>query len=151
VKIDSHLDKVRRLGAARDRLDPLDDFELWFWAGMHAGTHAVNAALHHAGLTRDDEVFATQPGVYLVPRADGPPREALHPLADVLHVGRPHVPGEIPPDIARMMHAMEVIEQYRDPCVRGERAPTAGIVAECDAALRECLGLFEKRIGGGGR
>jgi len=49
-----------------------------------------------------------------------------------------------------MMHAMEVIEQYRDPCVRGDRAPTADIVAECDAALRECLDLFEKRIGGGG-
>ncbi len=151
MKIDSHLDKIRRLRAARERLDALDDFELWFWAGMHAGTHAVNAALHHAGLTRDDEVFATQPGVYFVPRADGPPREARHPLADVLHVGRPHVPGTIPADVARMMHAMEVIEQYRDPCVRGDRAPTADIVAECDAALRECLDLFEKRIGGGGR
>lgn len=151
MKIDSHLAKVRRLRATRDRLDPLDDFELWFWAGMHAGTHAVNAALHHAGLTRDDEVFATQPGVYLVPSADGPPREALHPLADVLHVGRPHVPGEIPQDLARMMHAMEVVEQYRDPCVRGDRAPTAEIVAECDAALRECLDLLDRRIGGGGR
>jgi hypothetical protein len=60
------------------------------------------------------------------------------------------VPGTIPADVARMMHAMEVIEQYRDPCVRGDRAPTADIVAECDAALRECLDLFEKRIGGGG-
>ncbi len=151
MKIDSHLDKVRRLGAVRDRLDPLEDFELWFWAGMHAGTHAVNAALHHGGLTRDDEVFATQPGVYLVPSPDGPPREALHPLADVLHVGRPPVPGTIPQDIARMMHAMEVIEQYRDPCVRGDRAPTAAIVAECDAALRECLDLCRQRIGGGAR
>ena len=147
MKIASHLDKVRRLVEVRERLDPLEDFELWFWAGMHAGTHAVNAALHHAGLTRDDEVFATQPGVYLVPQPDGPPRERIHPLADVLHVGRPPVPGTIPEDVGRMMHAMEVIEHHRDPCVRGDRTPTAPIVAECAAALDECLALLGARLG----
>ena len=147
MKIDSHLAKIRGLVAARDRLDPLEDFELWFWAGMHAGTHAVNAALHHAGLTRDDEVFAMQPGVYLVPSPDGPPSARLHPLADVLHVGRPHVPGEIPADVSRMMHAMEVVEHHRDPCVRGDRTPTAEIVAECDAAVRACLELLGRRLG----
>ena len=151
MRIDAHLDKIARLGAARTRLDPLADFELWFWAGMHAGTHAINAALHHAGLTRDDEVFAMQPGVYLVPQADGAPRAAMHPLADVLHVGRPAVPGTIPPDVGRMMHAMEVIEHHRDPCVRGDRAPTAAIAAECDAALAEVLELLAARLGGGAR
>ncbi len=149
MNIESHRLKIRTLLDARARLDALADFELWFWAGMHAGTHAVNAALHHARLTRDDDVYATQPGVYLVPGADGELRAALHPLGDVLHVGRPKVPGDIPPDLARMMHAMEVIEHHRDPCVRGDREPTEAIVAQCDAALGECLSLLEQRLGSG--
>jgi hypothetical protein len=49
-----------------------------------------------------------------------------------------------------MMHLMETIEQYRDPCVREGVAPTAGIVEECDAALRQCLRLLELRITGDG-
>ena len=48
MKIASHREKITRLCILRERLDPLEDFELWFWAGMHAGTHAVNAALHDA-------------------------------------------------------------------------------------------------------
>jgi hypothetical protein len=148
MMIPAHLDKLRLLEAARARLDPLDDFELWFWAGMHAGTHAVNAALHHAGLTREEASFATQPGVYLVPRPDGPPDTAPRPLADVLHVGRPAVPGAIPADVAALMHAMEVIEHHRDPCVRGDRAPTAAIVEDCDAALRQVYRLLEARLAG---
>ena len=44
---------LARLESLRARLHPMDDFELWFWAAMNAGTHAVNAALHHAGVTRD--------------------------------------------------------------------------------------------------
>ena len=67
----SHLEKIAKLEELRRRLDPVGDFELWFWAGMTAGTHAVNAALHHAKVTEDDDVFPTQPGVYLVPQANG--------------------------------------------------------------------------------
>jgi hypothetical protein len=149
--IAAHVDKIRRLETVRRRLDPLEDFELWFWAGMHAGTHAVNAALHHAGLTREEHSFATQPGVYLVPGDGGPPRAELRALADVMHVGRPPVPGSIPGDVVRVMHAMEVIEHHRDPCVRGDRTPTAAIVAECDAALREVMALLDARLAGGAR
>ena len=151
MMIPAHLDKIRRLEAVRGRLDPLDDFELWFWAGMHAGTHAVNAALHHAGLTREEASFATQPGVYLVPRPDAPPDCTPRPLADVLHVGRPEVPGPIPAEVSALMHAMEVIEHYRDPCVRGDRLPTAEIVGECESALRQVFRLLEVRLTGGGR
>src|SRR6516164_5346535 len=87
MKTSSHLEKVRKLETLRRKLDPADDFELWFWAGMTAGTHAVNAALHHANVTRDDDVFPAQPGVYLVQQADGSLKPAFHPLGDVLHVG----------------------------------------------------------------
>lgn len=145
--IDGHVAKIRALRAVRDRLDPLEDFELWFWAGMHAGTHAVNAALHHAGATRAEASYATQPGVYLADAGDGTVREQSRPLADVLHVGRPPVPGPVPDDVARLMHAMEQVEHHRDPCVRGDRTPTAAIVAECEAALAQVFALLERRLG----
>jgi hypothetical protein len=138
-----HFEKIARLEALRARLDALEDFELWFWAGMTAGTHAVNAALHQAGVTRDDDVFPTQPGVYLVPQADGALRPEFRPLGDVLHVGRPRIEAPVPEHVAAMMREMEVVEQHRDPCMREGRPPTRAIVEECDAALQRCLRLLQ--------
>jgi hypothetical protein len=146
MNVASHLDKIARLEQLRARLDPLEDFELWFWSAMNAGTHAVNAALHHAGVTRADDVFATQPGVYLVPGKDGRLAPGFHPLGDVLHVGRPAIEAPVPGDIAKMMHEMEVIEHHRDPCVRGEREPSREIANECDQAIGRCLALLRQRI-----
>jgi hypothetical protein len=147
VKIAAHLEKLVKLEALRARLDPGEDFELWFWAGMTAGTHAVNAALHDAGVTLDDPMYPTQPGVYLVPRPDGSLAPAFRPLGDVLHVGRPKVEAPVPADVAAMMHAMEIVERHRDPCVREGIAPTPRTVAECDAAVRRCLELLRQRVG----
>ncbi|MCO4862047.1 hypothetical protein MKD38_10205 [Cupriavidus sp. WGlv3] len=149
MKVVSHLEKVAKLQALRERLDPLQDFELWFWAGMTAGTHAVNAALHQAGITLDEDMFPTQPGVYLVPQPDGGLKAALRPLGDVLHVGRPKVEAPVPADIAAMMEDMERIEHYRDPCLREGLTPTQAIAQSCDAALQRCLGLLAQRMEGG--
>lgn len=146
MNVASHLEKIRKLEALRARLDPLEDFELWFWSAMNAGTHAVNAALHHSRVTRDDDVFPTQPGVYLIPLPGSELRSAFHPLGDILHVGRPKVEGAVPADVEMMMHEMELIEQHRDPCIRGERQPTRAIADECERALRRCLELLAKRI-----
>ena len=154
MNVGSHREKIAKLEALRARLDPLEDFELWFWSAMNAGTHAVNAALHRVGATGDADMFATQPGVYLVPKADGSLTAELRPLGDVLHVGRPKVEAPLPPDVLAMMHEMETLEHHRDPCVRGDREPTAAIVAECDGALRRCLaGLdtLEARLAAAGR
>jgi hypothetical protein len=146
MKTSSHLEKVTKLETLRNKLDPADDFELWFWAGMTAGTHAVNAALHHANVTSDDDVFPTQPGVYLVQQADGLLKPAFRPLGDVLHVGRPKIDAPVPEDITEMMHQMEIVERHRDPCVRDRREPTREIVEECDTALSRCLQLLRQRI-----
>lgn len=148
MNVSSHLEKIRKLEALRAKLDPLEDFELWFWSAMNAGTHAVNAALHHAGITRADDVFPTQPGVYLIPGPDASVRAAFHPLGDILHVGRPKVEGAIPEDVTKMMHEMERIEHHRDPCIRGERQPTRSIADECDRALGRVLELLAKRFPG---
>lgn len=151
MKVASHLEKITKLESLRARLDPMEDFELWFWSAMNAGTHAVNAALHHAKSTRDDDVFPTQPGVYLVQQPDRSLKPGFHALGDVLHVGRPKVEGPVPEDIARMMHDMEIIEYHRDPCIRGEREPTRAIADECAQALGRVLGMLSKRMAGAPR
>jgi hypothetical protein len=146
MKITSHLEKIAKLEMLRSRFDPRDDFEMWFWAGMAAGTHAVNAALHHANITRDDDIFPTQPGVYLMQQGDGSLKPAFRALGDVLHVGRPKIAAPLPDDVAAMMHAMEIVEHHRDPCVRERREPTREIIEECDSALGHCLQLLRQRI-----
>ena len=138
MNIASHLDKIDRFERLRARLDTMGDFELWFWAAMNTGTNAVNAALHHAGATIADDVFPTQPGVYLVPGSDGKLEPAFRPPGDVLHVGRPKIEGKLPEDVTAMMQAMEIIEHHRDPCIRGERDATPEIAAECAQALERC-------------
>jgi hypothetical protein len=142
----AHLEKIARLEALRARLHPLDDFTLWFWTAMNAGTHAVNVALHEAGITRSDDVFPTQPGVYLVASAGKGHKPAFHPLGDILHVGRPKIDAQIPSDVGEMMALMEIIEEHRDPCVRGDREPTQAVVDECGAALSRCLEILKARL-----
>jgi hypothetical protein len=142
MKVRQHMDKIERLEALRARLDPLRDFELWFWAGMTAGTHAVNAALHQTGATIAEEAFALQPGAYLMAQADGTLAPTFRPLGDVLHVGRPKVEGPVSDAVSEMMRQMEVIEHYRDPCLREGLAPTAAIAMECEVALLRCLALL---------
>jgi hypothetical protein len=151
MNVAAHQDKIAKLEALRARLHAQDDFELWFWSAMTAGTHAVNAALHHAGVTRADDVFATQPGVYLVRQGNGALAPAFHPLGDVLHVGRPPIEAPVPEDVAAMMQAMETIEHHRDPCVRDGVRATAAIIEEVDTALRRCLEMLHERTAKGAR
>lgn len=145
--IASHLKKIEGFESVVSRLEPLQDFELWFWSLMVSGTNAVNAALHHAGITPEESAFPTQPGVYLV-ASDGGWKPVLKEAGDVLHVGRPAIEGPVPQDIQRMMHAMERIETWRDPCTRGDTEPTPAIVAACLAAYQECVDLLHIRLGG---
>ena len=144
----SHLAKIAKFEALRARLDPDADFELWFWTTMNLGTNAVNAALHLCGATREEDAYPTQPGVYLIAGADGALVSAFRPLGDVLHVGRPKVEAPVPADVAAMMHAMEIIEHHRDPCIRGEREPAPAIAQECDTAIRQVMALFRARMNG---
>jgi hypothetical protein len=147
VIISSHVDKIKRLNDVRRRLHPLEDFELWFWSTMVAGTNAVNAALHHAGVTPAEHAFPSQPGVYYVPvPAASGYQPVLKAKGDVLHVGRPPIAGPVPEDIMAMMAAMECIEAYRDPCTRGDTNPSAEIVDQCEFAYAQCIQLLKKRL-----
>ncbi|RDK09993.1 hypothetical protein [Cupriavidus lacunae] len=143
MQVPSHLDKFRRLSSLRQRFDPLEDFELWFWTTLTAGTNALNASLHLAGLTSDDPVFSTIPGVHMVRQADGSYARALRGPGDVSHVGWPPIEGEIPAPIRSLEHALEAIERYRDPCIREGVAATSEIVRACDHAFAEVTSIVQ--------
>lgn len=148
MKVISHLDKIRRMTKLRERLDPLADFELWFWTTLTASTNAFNATLHLAGLTRDDPVFSTIPGVHVVKQPDGSYARELRGLGDVSHVEWPAIEGDVPAHIRQLERALHAIEQHRDPCIRGDRVPGQATVEACDQAFAEVMDTFEQALKG---
>lgn len=147
VRIAEHIAKADRFEARRAELDPVDDFELWFWMGLSAGTALINAALHAAGITEENDRFATQvPDVYAVPGdREWSPKIAFS--CDLIHVGLPAIESSLPSAIRRAFDAMEVIEHYRDPCVRGDHPVTKELIMQIDAAYNRCVGAAREVIG----
>jgi len=146
MKISAHAEKVNRLNSLRARLDPLDDFELWYWTSLTAGTNMFNATLHLAGLTSDERVFSTIPGVHVVPQADGTCRRELRGPGDVSHVGWPPIEGYAPAHVRALEDALHALEEHRDPCLRGDRAPSSAIVAECERAFANAKAIFDEAL-----
>jgi hypothetical protein len=144
MKVPSHVDKVNRLTALRARLDPLQDFELWYWTSLTAGTNMLNASLHLEGLTSDERVFSTIPGVHVVPRPDGGFRRELRGPGDVSHVGWPPIEGKVPAHVRALEDALHELEEHRDPCLRGDRVPTPAIVHECDEAFGKAACIYRQ-------
>ncbi|WP_405911722.1 hypothetical protein OG760_02705 [Streptomyces sp. NBC_00963] len=148
MKIAGHRGKFDRLVALRQRLDPIEDFELWYWTTLTACTNAYNAAVHDAGLTVAEGAFSTIPGMYVVPDTDGSFHRELRELGDVSHVGWPPVDGDKPDDIVLLEHAIHRIEVFRDPCLRGNRRPDAAVAAECDDAFAVVTSVAAPRLKG---
>ena len=146
MKVASHVDKVKRLTDLRARFDPLRDFELWYWTTLTAGTNMWNATLHIAGLTSDERVFSTIPGVHVVPQPDGTFKRELRGPGDVSHVGWPPIPGQMPEHIQQLEAALHALEEHRDPCLRGDRQPTQAIVDECEQAFAKAASIFAHAI-----
>lgn len=145
MKTASHLEKFARLDGLRARLDPLADFELWYWTTLTACTNALNASMHLCGLTTPDPVFSTIPGVHMVPQADGSYARALRGPGDVTHLNWPPVPGDKPADLVSMEHAIEEIETFRDPCLRGNERPTPALVERVEAAFTTVRAMLAAR------
>ncbi|WP_447919088.1 hypothetical protein [Achromobacter aegrifaciens] len=146
MQISSHADKISRLLLLRDRLDPLQDFELWYWTCLTAGTNIWNATLHAAGLTSEDRAFSTIPGVHVVPQGDGGWRRELRGPGDVSHVGWPAIPGDMPEPVQRLETALHALEAHRDPCLRGDRKPTQAIVDDCDHAMSQAIAVYQALV-----
>ena len=117
MRIDSHLRKWQRFHSLRARFEPSCEFELWYWSTLSGGTSLINAALHQAGITEENALFATQiPDVYAV--HDGPAlwHHELGMRCDLIHVGLPAIDAPLPADIDRAFQAMMTIELYRERC-----------------------------------
>jgi hypothetical protein len=141
MKIDAHIDKFTRLDDALARLRPRVDYELWIWTAMNACVNLLNAALHRSGLTDETDSFHTQvEGLYARPdRVRGTVSDAIHAPGDVMHAGQPALGTPLPDAIARASSALALIEDLREPFVRGSGAPTAVQTAEWERAYRTCI------------
>jgi len=153
LKIDAHLLKFRRLDAMLARLDPVVDRELWIWTAMNAGVHLINAALHHTGTTDESDSFHTQvEGLYAVPeRGCGTLRDCVQTPGDVMHVGQPPLAKPIPVPIMLAGEALRMIEDLREPYVRGAATPPVGAeqrwreaYAACTTGLCGLLGIVRR-------
>ncbi|MEP7206756.1 MAG: hypothetical protein ABI920_07445 [Casimicrobiaceae bacterium] len=150
MKIESHLEKFRRMDDLLARLDPVADPELWIWTAMNSCTNLLNAALHRCGASAEADSFHTQTdGLYAVPdRRNGGFVDAIDPPGDVMHVGQPALAMPLPAAVERACAALRVIEDLREPYVRGsESVPTAAArdwheaYRRCVAELREAASL----------
>jgi hypothetical protein len=152
MKIEAHMEKWRRFDAARGRFDPAEEFELWYWATLSGGTTIINAALHATGLTDENGYFATQIlDVYAVMEDTGKWRHAIGERCDLIHVGMPPVKGPLPPALQRAFSAMDAIEHYRDPCVRGDHPITPEVTTTCDRAYAQIVAAAQAAIAEGRR
>lgn len=152
MKIAAHLEKFRRLDATLGRLDPRVDCELWIWTAMNAGVHLLNAALHHAGATHETDSFHTQvEGLYAVPdRARGTVADAMHLPGDVMHVGQPPIGGTLPSAIAHACVSLKLIEDLREPHVRGSEPVEAHADRIWQRAYRDCVECLHAALGAPG-
>lgn len=139
--IGSHLEKVERIETLLARLDPLEDFELWAWMCMTAATHAVNAALHRLGSTREDGNYSYHViGLYVVPpRENGRWQKKACPPGDIVHVDAPPAPGRVPAKMAEAYAALRRLEDLREPYVRGAEPVTRELVERTREAYRTCI------------
>jgi hypothetical protein len=176
MQIADHLEKLGRLDAARAGFDTATDAEMWFWTTVTAAMQAMNAGLHAAGCTVARDDFATPViGVYEVPSGDGRSfaRRALAP--GDLHLGLPPLfpdgpafiehpplnpPGRVdlgipafrrplPDALQQACRAVEVIEEVRDPSIRGLKPITPELVAACDRAYAELMSIVRDVVARG--
>jgi len=142
VKIEDHLDKAERIGGLRNRLDPADDYELWYWASLSAGMNLFNAALHHLGATVAEDCFAHNLPVYIRPgAAPGTFEAVIRPFGDLEHVEGEEAESLVPPSLAIAAAALRDLEAARDPGIRGDMKITPELIDGVEAAYVRVAGI----------
>jgi hypothetical protein len=149
MKIAAHVEKFRRLDATLARLDPSEDSELWIWTAMNAGVQLLNAALHREGATHEIDSFHTQvEGLYAVPdRAHGTVADTMHGPGDVMHVCQPALERPVSAAIARASAALKLIEDLREPHVRGSDPVSPDAAVSWTRAYHDCVASLLAGLG----
>jgi len=138
--VDGHLQKIERIERQRAKLDPVADYELWYFASLMNGMHAINAALHALGVTTPEDCFAHNVPVYV--RAGPEPgtwEAVIRPFGDLEHVEGADIIAIIPDALASARAALLKMEGVRDAGLRGELEITAALASKIDAAYGACL------------
>lgn len=144
MEIERHLEKIQGYEDVISRLDPIDDFELWFWAQLNSATNALNAALHHLKVTEPGPCFSHQiPGVFVEPEpVDGEWKKVIVAPGDIIHIGFPPISQEIPECIEPLNKELETLEDFRETHVRGGEAAGDEEVEICRQAYARCMSVF---------
>ena len=133
--VSAHLEKVERLDAARRRLDPADDYELWYFAALTGCVNAMNAALHAMGATVGEDCFAYNVPVYFRPGDQaGSFEPVIRPFGDIEHIDGPETEALVPPELAAAKRALIWLEEIRDSGVRGDLEITRELIDGVDPA-----------------
>jgi hypothetical protein len=145
MEISAHREKMARLEELRLRLDPEDDFELWMWASMTAATNGLNACMHHLKLTEPKPYYPHQiPGLYVSRGPDGRWTSFFADPGDVIHFGLPPVKGKVPQVVLDLSVQLGVLDDLREPFVRGGEPITPEIVARCQNAYEKSIATIDQ-------
>ena len=106
----------------------------------------LNAALHHFGITEEDDFYPTQvAGVYVssgVRQVRGcEPRRLVKAPGDVLHLGMPALAGSLPSILGPACDALALIEAAAERYIRGVET------ASEDRAIRDCADAYTFMMG----
>ena len=138
--VDGHLQKIERIERQRAKLDPVADYELWYFASLMNGMHAINAALHALGATVAEDCFAHNVPVYVRAGAERGTWEAvIRPFGDLEHVEGADIIAIIPDALAPARAALLELEDVRDAGLRGDLEITAELASKIEAAYGVCL------------
>ncbi|MDP6805387.1 MAG: hypothetical protein QF902_08660 [Rhodospirillales bacterium] len=138
--VDGHLEKIERIERQRATLDPIADYELWYFASLMNGMHAMNAALHALGATVAEDCFAHNVPVYVRAGAEPGTWEAvIRPFGDLEHVDGADIMAIIPDALAPARDALLELETVRDPGLRGDLEITVALASKVEAAYGACL------------
>ena len=147
MNVRDHLRKVERIEATRRKLDPVEDYELWYFATLAAAVSAMNAALHALGATVAEDCFAHNVPVYFKPgAAPGTFAPMIRPFGDIEHVDSPEMEALIPPALDQAREALKRIEELREASVRGEVPDRAAAAARVDSDYHRCLACARETI-----
>jgi hypothetical protein len=95
MKIDQHINRSERIEHSAGKFSRDDDYEMFVEACMLAGTHLLNAVLHHSRVTPDHH--------------------------DLLHSDKPPLAAAVPAEITQIMQALKQIEDLRSGYLRGNK------------------------------